>query len=107
MQQGPNRHGLSSRSAISECAASASAVATWLSWSPPPFALLPPVHITTFVDEPRYERSLAEVAELPKLLRSAAVLEDHLIDCECVHIAGAEAVNCLADVVDEFSQSSL
>ena len=51
--------------------------------------------------------NVADVAELPELLRSARVLKQHLVDAERVQFTAAEAVNRLGYVRDELSEPRL
>lgn len=51
--------------------------------------------------------NVADVAELPELLRSPRVLKQHLVDWERVQFTVAEAVNRLGYVRDELSQPHL
>jgi hypothetical protein len=45
---------------------------------------------------------VTQVAELPELLGSTKVLEQHLVDGERIQFTVAVAVGCLGDVRDEF-----
>ena len=50
---------------------------------------------------------VTQVAELPELLGSTGVLEQHLVDGERIHFAVAVVVGCLGDVCDEFDELRL
>jgi hypothetical protein len=68
---------------------------------------LPPVDDSAVTNQARAKFGVGEVAELPKLLRSTAVLEDDLVDLEGIELTGTKAVNTVAYSLDEFGQTSL
>ena len=70
------------------------------SWCP----ASPPVDRRTSTQLVCRELDVADVAELPKLLRRTRVLKQHLVDVERVQLTASEAVDRLGHVRDEFGE---
>jgi hypothetical protein len=68
---------------------------------------LPPVDCCTLTNRSFGDLGVGEVAELPQLLRGAAVLKYHLVGFEGIELTGTKPVNPVAHPVDKLGQSSL
>lgn len=68
---------------------------------------LPPVDGSAVTDQACAELGVSEVAELPQLLRSPAVLKDDLVGPEGIELAGTETVNAVTYPLNELGQTSL
>lgn len=70
----------------------------------PTSAALPPADRWFVANQPGCDLDVAQVAELPELLRCPRVLEDQFVDFESVEFAGPELFDGVTNVMDEFAQ---
>ena len=67
---------------------------------------LPPVDGRAGTNQAGREPDVGEVAELPQLLRSTAVVEDDLVDLEGIELARTDPVASVGYPLDELGQPS-